>query len=55
MYWLSGNLNGNLNGFFGFLIRNGHLEIVQFLVNGNHCQVNAVDNYGWTALRHAAE
>ena len=41
--------------FFLLLIRNGHLEIVQFLVNGNHCQANAVDNYGNTALHYAAE
>ena len=36
-------------------IRNGHLEIVQFLVNGNHCQANAVNSYGKTALHYAAE
>ena len=40
--------------FFLLLIRKEHLEIVQFLVNGNHCQGNAVDNQGWTALHHAA-
>ena len=40
--------------FFLLLIRNGHLEIVQFLVNGNHCQANAVDNDGKTALHYAA-
>ena len=39
---------------FLLLIRNGYLEIVQFLVNGNHCQVNAVDNDGKTALHYAA-
>ena len=38
------------------LIRNRHLEIVQFLVNGNHCQANAVDSYyEKTALHYAAE
>ena len=36
------------------LIRKGHLEIVQFLVNGNHCQANAVDTFGRTALHYAA-
>ena len=40
--------------FFLLLIRYGHLEIVQFLVNGNHCQANAVDSYGDTALHDAA-
>ena len=40
---------------FLLLIRNGHLEIVQFLVNGNHCQANAVDNDRWTALHLAAQ
>ena len=39
---------------FLLLIRNGHLEIVQFLVNGNHCQANAVDNDRKTALHYAA-
>ena len=34
--------------------RNGNLEVVQFLVNGNHCQANAVNNDGWTALHYAA-
>ena len=37
------------------LIRNGHLEIVQFLVNGNHCRANAGDRYGRTALHYAAQ
>ena len=41
--------------FFLLLIRNGHLEIVQFLVNGNHCQVNDVNCSGWTALHYAAQ
>ena len=40
--------------FFLLLIRKGHLEIVQFLMNGNHCQANAVDSYGDTALHDAA-
>ena len=40
---------------FLLLIRNGHLEIVQFLVNGNHCQANAVDADGDTALHDAAQ
>ena len=41
--------------FFLLLIRNGHLEIVQFLVNGNHCQANAVNSNKETALHYAAE
>ena len=40
---------------FLLFIRNGHLEIVQFLVNGNHCQANAVNSSGNTALHYAAE
>ena len=39
---------------FLLLTRNGHLEIVQFLVNGNHCQANAVDSVGDTALHYAS-
>ena len=40
--------------FLLLFVRNGHLVIVQFLVNGNHCQANAVDSSGWTALHYAA-
>ena len=36
-------------------IRYGHLDLVQFLVNGNHCQANAVAGYGETALHYAAQ
>ena len=32
------------------LIRRGHLEIVKLLLNGNLCQVNAVNKKGETAL-----
>ena len=35
------------------LIRNGPLEVVEFLVNGNHCQANAANNNGETALHCA--
>ena len=35
------------------LIRNGHLKVVEFLVNGNHCQANAVNKNGETALHLA--
>ena len=35
------------------LIRYGHLKVVEFLVNGNHCQANAVNNDGETALHIA--
>ena len=35
------------------LIRNGHLKVVEFLVNGNHCQANAVNKNGETALHRA--
>ena len=40
--------------FLLLLIRNRHLEIVQFLVSGNHCQANAVNINGYTALHYAA-
>ena len=35
------------------LIRKGYVEIVQFLVNGKHCNAEAVDKSGWTPLHHA--
>ena len=35
---------------FVLLIRNGRLEVVQFLVNGNHSDPNAVNKDGVTAL-----
>ena len=38
-----------------FLFRNGHLDIVQYLVDGGHCQPNSRDKYGYTALYDAAE
>ena len=40
--------------FFLFFVRNRHLDIVQFFVNGNHCQANAVNSYGRTALHYAS-
>ena len=40
---------------FVLLIRYGCLEVVQFLVNGNHSDPNAVTNYGNTALHLAAQ
>ena len=35
------------------LISNGRLEIVQFLINGKHCNTEAVDKYGQTPLHLA--
>ena len=35
------------------LIREGYFKIVQFLVNGKHCNTEAVDKHGWTPLHHA--
>ena len=35
------------------LISNGHLEIVQFLINGKHCNTEAVDKDGRTPLHYA--
>ena len=35
------------------LVRLNHLEIVLFLVNGKHCNTEAVDNDGWTPLHYA--
>ena len=40
---------------FVLLIRNGHLEVVQILVNGNHSDPNAVNKDGETALHLAAQ
>ena len=37
------------------LIRCNHLEIVQFLVNGKHCNTEAVDKDEWTPLHWAVE
>ena len=35
------------------LIRCNHLGIVQFLVNGKHCNTEAVDKDGLTPLHYA--
>ena len=35
------------------LVRWNCLEIVQFLVNGKHCNTEAVDKDGWTPLHWA--
>ena len=40
--------------FFFFLFSNGHLDVVRFLVDGGHCQLNSKDNHGETALHWAA-
>ena len=37
------------------LIRWGYLKVVEFLVNGNHCQANAVNKNGETALHYALQ
>ena len=37
-----------------FFFRRGYLNIVQFLVDGQHCNLEAKDNNGWTALHYAA-
>ena len=37
-----------------FLISNGHLEVVQFLVEGKHCNPEAKDGYGETPLHEVA-
>ena len=37
-----------------FLFREGHLDIVQYLVDGGHCQPNSKDSGGGTALHLAA-
>ena len=35
------------------LIRRGQLKIVQFLINGKHCNTEAVNKYGQTPLHLA--
>ena len=37
------------------LIRNGHLEIVKYLVGGNHSNIEATSRSGWTPLHLAVE
>ena len=37
-----------------FLFRYGHLSIVQFLVDGQHCNLEAKDKDGMTAIHWAA-
>ena len=37
-----------------FLISNGHLEVVQFLVEGKYCNPKAKDKDGETPLHEAA-
>ena len=36
-----------------FLIREGYFNIVQFLVNGKHCNTEVVDKSGQTPLHYA--
>ena len=38
-----------------FLISNGHLEVVQFLVEGQYCNLEAKDGDGQTPLHEAAK
>ena len=40
--------------FFFFLFRSGHRDVVQYLVDGGHCQPNSKDKDGETALHWAA-
>ena len=40
---------------FVLLIRYGHLEVVQILVNGNHTDPNVVNKNGETAMHIAAQ
>ena len=40
---------------FVLLIRWGRLEVVQFLVNGNHSDPNVVNKDGETALHNAVK
>ena len=40
--------------FIILFIRDGHLDLVQFLVNEAHCKADAVDHYGNTHLHYAA-
>ena len=40
--------------FITLLIRDGHLDIVKFLVNEAHCKADAVDKDGSTPLHDAA-
>ena len=37
------------------LIRYGHIQVIRFLVEGQHCDCNAVDKYGMTSLHLAAQ
>ena len=37
-----------------FLFRNGHLNVVRFLVDGQHCNLEAKDKEGGTAIHYAA-
>ena len=37
-----------------FLFRNGHLRIVKFLVDGQHCNLEAKSDTGRTAIHYAA-
>ena len=34
-------------------IRNGHFDIVEYLVGGKHSNVEATDRDGWTPLHRA--
>ena len=40
--------------FIILVIRSGHLEILKLLIEGKHCEPDAVDKNEWTALHYAA-
>ena len=37
-----------------FLFRNNHLNVVEFLVYGKHCNLEAKDDDGWTVIHWAS-
>ena len=37
-----------------FLFRNNHLNVVKFLVDGKHCNLEAKDKDEWTVIHWAA-
>ena len=45
-----------LSVFMEYIVsRNGHFNVVKYLVDEVHCDPHVVNEYGWTPLRYACK